>query len=149
MLYPLFFEPVYKDILWGGRNLEKVFNRILPPGNIAESWEACCHKNGMSVVINGIFKGKTLHELIESHGSQLLGEKCNEMDRFPLLIKIIDANDKLSVQVHPGDSYSLKTSGDLGKTEMWYIMDAKEGSELIYGITPGTTKDAFMTSIQN
>lgn len=149
MLYPLFFEPIYKNIIWGGRTLEKVFNRVLPPGDIAESWEVCCHKNDISVVKNGHFKGKTLHELINSYGSELLGEKCSEMDRFPLLIKIIDANDKLSVQVHPGDDYALKTNGDLGKTEMWYILDAKDGAQLIYGTIPGTTKNAFMTSIEN
>jgi mannose-6-phosphate isomerase len=147
MLYPLFFEPVYKNIIWGGRNLETVFNRILPPGEIAESWDVCCHKNGMSIVSNGSLKGKSLEELIKLYSLELLGKKCVDMDRFPVLVKIIDANDKLSVQVHPGDEYALKDCGDLGKTEMWYIIDAKPNSRLVYGTLPGISKEEFRASI--
>jgi mannose-6-phosphate isomerase len=149
MLYPLFFEPVYKNIIWGGRNLETVFNRILPPGEIAESWDVCCHKNGMSIVSNGPLKGKSLEELIKLYSLELLGKKCVDMDRFPVLVKIIDANDKLSVQVHPGDAYALKDCGDLGKTEMWYIIDAKPNSRLVYGTLPGVSKEEFKASITN
>ena len=147
MLYPLFFEPVYKNIIWGGRNLETVFNRTLPPGAIAESWDVCCHKNGMSIVSNGPLKGKKLDELMKLYQLELLGKKCIGMDRFPVLVKIIDANDKLSVQVHPGDAYALKDCGDLGKTEMWYIIDAKPDSRLVYGTLPGVSKEEFSASI--
>jgi mannose-6-phosphate isomerase len=147
MLYPLFFEPVYKKIIWGGRNLETVFNRTLPPGDIAESWDVCCHKNGMSIVSNGPLKGKKLDELMTIYNLELLGKKCAGMDRFPVLVKIIDANDKLSVQVHPGDDYALKDSGDLGKTEIWYIIDAKPNSKLVYGTLPGISKEEFKASI--
>ncbi|TDT61060.1 type I phosphomannose isomerase catalytic subunit [Fonticella tunisiensis] len=149
MLYPLFFEPVYKEIIWGGRNLEKVFNRNLPEGKVAESWEVCCHKNGMSIVSNGEFKDKSLEELIKEHGERLLGTKASSLDRFPLLIKFIDANDRLSVQVHPGNEYALKVEGDLGKTEMWYILEAKEGAKLIYGTKPGVSKEEFKRAIEN
>jgi len=149
MLYPLFFEPVYKNIIWGGRNLETVFNRSLPPGNIAESWEVCCHKNGMSLVANGDLKGRSLEELIALYGTSLLGENSSNMDRFPLLVKIIDANDKLSVQVHPGNEYALKEHGDLGKTEMWYVIKAKPNAKLIYGTLPGTTREEFKNGLVN
>lgn len=149
MLYPLFFEPVYKNIIWGGRNLEKVFNRNLPEGKIAESWDICCHKNGMGIVANGELRGNLLNELIENYGAELMGTNCEGFDRFPLLIKIIDANDKLSIQVHPGNEYALKAHGDLGKTEMWYIIDAKPNAKLVYGTVPGTSKEEFKTSLLN
>ena len=149
MFYPLFFEPVYKNIIWGGRNLEKVLNRTLPEGTIAESWDVCCHKNGMSIVSNGPLKGIGLDELIKTNGALLVGKNCESMDRFPLLIKIIDANDKLSVQVHPGNDYALKVHGDLGKTEMWYVIAAKPGAKLIYGTLPGTSLETFSAAIKN
>lgn len=149
MLYPLFFTPVYKNIIWGGRNLERIFNRALPEGNIAESWDICCHKNGMSIVSNGSLSGEKLSDLILKYGTNLMGSNCNDMDRFPILIKIIDANDKLSVQVHPGNEYALTAHGELGKTEMWYVIHAKPNSKLIYSVLPGTTKDTFRTAIEN
>jgi mannose-6-phosphate isomerase len=149
MLYPLFFKPVYKSIIWGGRNLETVFNRSLPLGNIAESWDVCCHKNGMSIVVNGEQRGKSLEELITTYGTSLIGEKSNNMDRFPLLIKLIDANDKLSIQVHPGNEYALKAHGDLGKTEMWYVIKAKPNAKLVYGTLPGTTREEMRDALIN
>lgn len=143
MYYPLFFKPVYKEIIWGGRNLESVFSRALPPGNIAESWEVCCHKSGTSMVSKGPLSEKTLAELIDNDKLGLLGSKCLHMDRFPLLIKFLDANDKLSVQVHPDNDYGLRVEGDLGKTEMWYILDAKPDARLIYGTKPGVAREDF------
>lgn len=147
MLYPLFFEPVYKTILWGGRNMESLLNRKLPDGNIAESWDICCHKNGMGVVASGELKGHTFAALISEYGSQLVGTHSADMDRFPLLIKIIDANDKLSIQVHPGNEYAMNAHGELGKTEMWYVVDAIPGAQLIYGTSKGVTKEAFKAAI--
>jgi mannose-6-phosphate isomerase len=148
MFYPLFFEPVYKKIIWGGRNFEIKFNRNLPDGKIAESWEICCHKNGMSTVLNGAFKNKTIKELFDEYRTEIFGLKCSNLDRFPLLIKFLDANDKLSVQVHPDDNYALKHEGDLGKTEMWYIVHAKEGAQIIYGTNPKVTKEDFKKAIE-
>lgn len=147
MLYPLFFNPVYKNIIWGGRNFEKIFKRNLPEGNIAESWEICCHKNGMSVVSNGYLKGKNLKKLIDKYGKELLGTKNSYLTTFPLLIKFIDANDRLSVQVHPDDDYAMAAEGEMGKTEMWYIVDTKEDAKLIYGVKEGTKKEEFRNAI--
>ncbi|MCX7951033.1 MAG: mannose-6-phosphate isomerase, class I [Clostridiales bacterium] len=149
MLYPLFFQPVYKEIIWGGQNLKTILNKEVPFEKTAESWEVCCHKNGMSIVDNGEYKGKTLKEVIDIHKTDLLGTKTLKYDRFPILIKYIDANDRLSVQVHPNDEYALKNEGDFGKTEVWYIVDAKENAKLIFGVKEGTTKDDFKTALKN
>lgn len=149
MLYPLFFDPIYKNTLWGGRNFENIFNRRLPEGNIAESWELCCHKSGRSIVINGPLRGKSLEELTKEYGVELLGSKFASKDTFPLLIKFLDANDRLSVQVHPDNDYGLRVEGELGKTEMWYIVDAKENAKLVYCIKPGVTRDKLREAISN
>ncbi|SEF55756.1 mannose-6-phosphate isomerase [Caloramator fervidus] len=148
MLYPLFFKPVYKETIWGGQNLRKILNRDLPFEKTAESWEVCCHKNGMSIIENGVLKGKTLREVIDLYKQDLIGYKTLEYDRFPILIKYIDANDKLSVQVHPDDDYALKNEGDFGKTEMWYVLDAKKDAKLIYGVKKGVTKEEFKKALQ-
>ena len=105
-LYPLIFTPVFKDYIWGGRNLEQL-GRKLPPGIIAESWEIAAHKNGTTRVDNGRYAGKLLTEVQDELGLDLIGTNCawaQERDKFPLLIKILDANRPLSVQVHPNDS---------------------------------------------
>ncbi|MCX7884770.1 MAG: class I mannose-6-phosphate isomerase [Caloramator sp.] len=149
MLYPLFFEPVYKNIIWGGRDFERLFKRTLPEGNIGESWEICCHKNGMSIVSNGNLKGLTLKEIIEKYKEEILGIKCSDTSTFPLLIKFIDAKDKLSIQIHPDDDYALLNEGDMGKSEMWYIIDAKEDAKLIYGVKKGISKEDFEKAISN
>lgn len=149
MLYPLFFQPVYKEIIWGGQNLKTLLNKEVPFEKTAESWEVCCHKNGMSIVENGEYKGKSINEVIDLHKVELLGTKSLNYDRFPLLIKYIDANDSLSVQVHPNDEYALKNEGDYGKTEVWYIVDAKEDAKLIFGVKEGTTKEDFKTALDN
>jgi mannose-6-phosphate isomerase len=149
MLYPLFFKPLYKEIIWGGRGFEKKFNRILPHGNIAESWEVCSHKNGISTIVNGEFQNKTLKELINLYKDEVLGYQCKELNYFPLLIKFIDANDNLSVQVHPDDDYAMKAESELGKTEMWYVIDAKEGAKIIYGVKKDTNKDSFRSAIED
>nr|WP_200956799.1 type I phosphomannose isomerase catalytic subunit [Caloramator mitchellensis] len=143
-MYPLFFEPVYKEIIWGGRKLEKYFNRNIPDGNIAESWEVSCHKSGMSIIRNGELKGTTLKEVIDSYGEIILGKKYNS---FPLLVKLIDANDKLSVQVHPDDDYAKKFENQFGKTEMWYVIDAKENAQLVYGLKSEISKEKFIEAI--
>lgn len=149
MLYPLFFEPVYKNIIWGGRRLEEIFHRELPPGNAAESWEVCCHRDGMSIVSRGPLKGKSLEYLMEEYSDKLTGTKFSSLDRFPLLIKFIDAQDKLSLQVHPEDDYAIINENDLGKTEMWYVVEAKENAQIIYGTKKNITKEEFKNALIN
>ena len=136
MLYALKFEPVYKNIIWGGRNLERLFYRSLPDGNIAESWELCSRSDGMSIISNGFLKGRSIDSIINEYGTELLGHSIldSEYSQFPLLIKLIDANDKLSVQVHPDDEYArINENGEYGKTEMWYVSDCDEGAALYVG----------------
>ncbi len=150
-MYPLKFEPIYKKKIWGGRGLEEKFNRELPEGLIGESWELAAHKNGESKVVNGALAGKTLMEVVKDKGEDLLGReaKDEDYDKFPLLIKILDANDKLSVQVHPGDEYAAKyEDGELGKTEMWYVIDAQKDAKLVYGVKPDVTEEELATSIK-
>lgn len=151
-IYPLLFEPVLKDYIWGGRNLEGVFGRKLPPNtNIAESWEIAAHKDGQSTVANGALAGKTLAETHALLGLDLIGTRnqwAQDRDKFPLLIKLLDANRELSVQVHPDDTYALANEGnELGKSEMWYILDAAPDAAVIYGVTNGTTPENFAQAI--
>jgi len=152
MLYPFKFEPIYKEKIWGSDNLKKYLNKNIPEkSKIGESWEVSDHKEGMSIISNGELKGKSLNEVLIEYGRQLLGEKPDEkyLKRFPLLIKFIDANDKLSVQVHPDDKYAEKyENGEFGKTEMWYIVYAKPGAHLIAGLKPGITKEEFKNLIE-
>ena len=150
MLYPLKFKPVYKDYIWGGRNLEKL-NKKLPDGNVAESWEISSHKDGMSIVENGELAGKTLQQVIEDYGEEILGTSIKEKfgDKFPLLIKLIDANKDLSVQVHPNDEYAkLYENGENGKNEIWYIISCKPGAKIVYGLKGNITKEGFLDSIK-
>lgn len=150
MLYPLKFKPVFKSYIWGGRNLEAL-NKTLPEGIVAESWELSCHPDGESIISNGEFAGISLSEYISKHGISAMGTNFSnkEQEKFPLLIKFIDANDKLSVQVHPEDEYAkLNENGELGKNEMWYIIDAKPGSKLVYDIMPGITKESLYKAIE-
>jgi len=151
LLYPLKFIPIYKKYLWGGRNMESKLHRNIPDGKIAESWDICCRDDGMSIVSNGNLMGKSLSSIVKRYGEDLLGtDVCNGSYKiFPLLIKIIDANDKLSVQVHPDDSYAVKNGECSGKTEMWYIIDAKPGAKLVYGLKENMTKDEFIKAINN
>lgn len=150
MLYPLKFKPLYKDYIWGGRNLA-VLGKVLPPeGIVAESWEISCHKNGSSIVANGKYKDTSLPELISSLGRAIIGTSLSQRDveKFPLLIKLIDAQNNLSVQVHPDDAYAnANENGEYGKNEMWYIISAKPGAKLIYDVIPGTTREKFAATI--
>lgn len=149
MFYPLKFQPFYKSYLWGGRNLER-FGKMLPEGIVAESWEISCHPNGVSIINNGEYAGTPLTGFIGEFGSKVVGTALPDKDlaKFPLLVKLIDANDKLSVQVHPCDAYaSSHENGELGKNEMWYILEAKPGAELVYDVRPGTTKDDFTQAV--
>ncbi|ACL70898.1 type I phosphomannose isomerase catalytic subunit [Halothermothrix orenii] len=149
-LYPLKFKPVYKSKIWGGRKLKDVFNRDLPDQNIGESWEVAAHPNGTSIVANGSLKGQSLPDIINTYGDKITGEKLVDIcqERFPLLIKLLDAEKKLSVQVHPDNDYAHRVENDSGKTEMWYIIDARPGARLVYGLKPGTTKEQLAKAIK-
>jgi len=137
-LYPLFGKPVLKDYIWGGRNLTDL-GRVLPAGKkVAESWEIAAHPDGMSTVENGIYTGQTLQALTEQFGEGLVGtrgEWALSRGRFPLLVKLLDANQSLSVQVHPDDDYAqMYAGGDLGKAEMWVVLRAEPNAAIIYGL---------------
>ncbi len=148
-LYPLKFEPIYKNYIWGGRNLEKIGKKIVPGEIVAESWEISDHDEDVSVVANGTLKGRTLRELIETYKTDICPE--TENGRFPILIKYIDANQKLSVQVHPDDEYTRthESPTELGKNECWYVMDAPRGAELILGVKKGMTRERFRAHIES
>lgn len=145
MFYPMKFEPVLKDYIWGGRNLER-FGKQLKEEKVAESWEVSCHPDGMSVIQNGKFQGRTLQSLIDQFGAQITGNHADSS--FPLLVKLIDANDRLSVQVHPNDEYARIHEGEAGKNEMWYILDAKPGARLIFDVKPGVNRGCFQRAVQ-
>lgn len=138
-IYPLSFEPVYKDYIWGGRNLGTKLGRKIPPGIVAESWEVAAHPHGHTKVASGPLAGYTLAALHEHLGERLMGQAAGSPD-FPLLIKVLDATRWLSVQVHPDDPYAREHAGELGKTELWIILHAEPGAELIYGLKAGVDR---------
>lgn len=138
MSEPLFFNGVFKEKLWGGSKLNELFDYAIPNDNTGELWAISAHKNGPSTVVNGAFEGKTLDELWADH-RELFDNAQGEV--FPLLTKIIDAQTDLSVQVHPDDHYGMAHEGELGKTECWYIIDAEENAEIVYGHHAASTKE--------
>jgi mannose-6-phosphate isomerase len=148
-LYPIKMTPAFKDYLWGGDKLIKEWAKPCPTPIAAESWELSGHKNGQSIAENGELKGLTLSEIVEKWGKECLGENSKSSDRFPILIKLIDSKQKLSIQVHPDDAYSLKNEGEFGKTEMWYIVDAEPNSGLMCGFKKDITKEEYSESIKN
>ncbi len=152
-LYPLLFTPILKDYVWGGRNLEKLARPLPATGVIAESWEIAAHEDGITRVENGRFAGYSLTQLHNELGLALIGrnnEWAQKRGKFPLLVKLLDANRPLSVQVHPNDEYALAYEGnELGKTEMWVVLHAEANAEVILGVTRGTTPERFRESLEN
>jgi mannose-6-phosphate isomerase len=151
--YPLTFTPVLKDYIWGGRNLETRLGRALPAkGVVAESWEIAAHEDGASLVENGPYAGRTLAQVHAELGIDLIGANnawAQARGKFPLLVKLLDAHAPLSVQVHPDDAYALAHEGnELGKTEMWVVLHAEPGAELIVGVKAGTTPEIFRRGIE-
>jgi mannose-6-phosphate isomerase len=144
VLYPLVFHPRFKERVWGGRELESLYGKKLPPGKpIGESWEISDRTGDESVVANGKLAGKTLRELMEKYPREILGNtKPAAGNRFPILCKILDAREKLSLQVHPPAHKAAALKGE-PKTEMWYIADAAPGAELYVGLKRGSTRAEF------
>ena len=147
-MYPMKLTPAFKDYLWGGTRLRDDFGKKCDYEKIAESWELSCHKDGASVIANGEFAGKTLAEFVDGNKSAL-GTNCQRFEQFPILIKLIDAKDNLSVQVHPNNEYAQRVEGEYGKTEMWYIVDCDPGAELLYGFKEEVSKEEFAERIKN
>ncbi|MGL4562347.1 MAG: type I phosphomannose isomerase catalytic subunit [Brevinema sp.] len=150
--YPMLLETVYKTKVWGGRALETVLGKSLPTDELyGESWEVSAHPNGIGTILNGPFVGKTLPDLLKEHGKEILGQKIYDkyQGKFPLLLKFLDINDKLSIQVHPSDSYALPHENSFGKAECWYIISATEDAELIMGMKPHVTKEEYLNKAHN
>jgi mannose-6-phosphate isomerase len=143
MLYPLTFQPIFKERVWGGRNLARLYHKPLPPGvPVGESWEISDRPGDVSVVAEGPLAGKDLHWLVTNNATELLGSTRPEHGRFPLLIKILDAQEVLSVQVHPPADKVLALGGE-PKTEMWYVADAGPDAEIYAGLKRGATRAEF------
>ena len=146
-LYPLTFQPIFKERVWGARNLARLYGKKLPATvPIGESWEISDRPGDESVVANGALAGQNLHWLVEHHRADLLGDAKLEAGRFPLLIKLLDAQDRLSLQVHPPAAKAAQLRGD-PKTEMWFIADAIPNAELYVGLKRGVTRADFERSI--
>lgn len=150
-LYPLIFEPILKERIWGGKKLKTLFNKETELASIGESWELSDVEGDISVVANGDLKGKTLKELLITQKERLVGNKVYKQfgNNFPLLIKYIDAKDDLSVQLHPNDELAAKRHNSFGKTEMWYVMQADKDAKLIVDFKKGITKDKYLTHLEN
>ena len=154
-LYPTIFEPIFKKKVWGGRNLEALYGKRLPPVvNIGESWEISDRDDDQSAIANGPFAGRTLGWLMREHGAEVLGSSTAAPgNRFPLLCKILDARDRLSLQVHPRaradrSGEPLDDARIQPKSEMWYIAAAEPGAELFVGLRRGTTRASFADAIR-
>ena len=138
-----------KDYLWGGNRLVDEFGKKSAGAVTAESWELSCYPGCESVIENGEYAGKTLTDYLKENGKKVLGKNCEKFENFPILIKFIDARKDLSLQVHPSDDYALKNEGQYGKTEMWYIIDAKDNAFLYYGFNREISKEEFCERIEN
>ena len=145
--YPLKLAHVAKAAIWGGERLRRDWGKHADLPCVAETWELTVREKENNLVLNGEFEGQTLAAVLAQWGRSAIGS-AHKGDRFPLLIKFIDANDRLSVQVHPDDAYAAAIENDLGKTEMWYVVEANEGAELMMGLLPGVTTEDFTAAIQ-
>lgn len=151
MLYPFLMKSDYKDYIWGGRNLER-FGKRLGDCNVAEAWEVSARADGESRIANGYWAGKGLGNVIEINPEHILGKAVMSRmgHRLSLLFKLIDANDKLSVQVHPDDAYAKAVENEPnGKHEAWYILEAAPNAQIVYGLLPGTSREDFRQMVEN
>ena len=145
---PLTFKPLYMERVWGGRELERVYGRPLPAPGVpyGESWEIVDREREQSVVDHGALAGTSLHELWSTRREEIFGAGCGGHERFPILIKVLDARDDLSIQVHPPVSMAVELGGE-PKTEMWFIADCEPGAKLYVGLKHGVTKAGFEHAI--
>ncbi len=153
-LYPLKFNPIYKERIWGGDRLKTVFGRKDIPNKIdkcGESWEISAIEGDLSVVCNGFLEGNTIQELIEVYMDELVGNKVYEKFgiEFPLLFKFLDTNDKLSIQVHPDDAVANERHHAWGKSELWYVVDCKDDAELIVGFNRTVSKTEYLEHLND
>lgn len=151
MLYPLKFSPILKDRIWGGKKLKSNYGKNAQNDKLGESWELSGYENDESIVANGFLAGNNLVELTEIYMGDLVGDKVYDSYglTFPLLFKLIDANDNLSIQVHPGDDIAAERHNSFGKTEMWYVVDAEPGAELIIGFSKDCTQEQYVEALEN
>lgn len=149
--YPLKFKPILKEKIWGGEKLKDLLNKESTKNNIGESWEISTVENDISTIVNGKWKGKSLKELIEMFGGQLLGKKVYQEfgNQFPLLIKYIDAKEALSIQLHPNDELAKSRHNSFGKTEMWYVMQADQKANLQVGFKELVNKETYLNNLEN
>lgn len=150
-LYPLKFQPILKNKIWGGKKLKTELKKVSDSTCIGESWEISDVKDDTSIVSEGELKGKSLKELLENYTSELLGEKNYETfgNKFPLLIKFIDAKQDLSIQLHPNDKLAAKRHNSFGKTEMWYVMQADKDANLIVGFNQKVTPKKYLKHLKD
>lgn len=150
-MYPLFFNHILKNKIWGGHKLQEFLNLEKTDELIGESWEISAHDLDNSIIQNGKFKGMNLQELLEKEKENLVGIKVYNKfkNKFPLLIKFLDVNDRLSIQVHPDNKYSLKKHNEFGKSECWYILDASEDAKLLLDIDEKYSKEDFTKKVYN
>lgn len=143
-------NPVFKDYIWGGTRLRDDFGLKTDINPVAEGWMLACHKDGMNTIDGGEYDGKTLESIIKEGGkSKIAGTNSEKFPYFPVLIKLIDAKDNLSVQVHPDNEYAARVEHEFGKTEMWYVLDAAPGATLIYGFKNKIGKEEFKQAIES
>lgn len=147
-MYPMKLSPAYKDYLWGGHELEKLYGKVGDGICTAESWELCCHPQGESIVKNGMYKGQRLGDILKDN-PEFVSSKYNPDEKFPILIKFIDAKENLSVQVHPSDDTALTQLGEEGKAEMWYVVATKPHAFLYYGLNREVTKEELQQKIED
>ena len=144
---PFYLKAPVKDYIWGGTRLRELFGKE-GGDRLAESWELSCHPDGERYIMGGEFDGMKLSDFVNEH-PEAVGSGFKSGDSFPVLVKLIDAKNDLSVQVHPNDEYAHKYENDNGKTEMWYVIDAAPDSELIYGFNEELSKEDFRKAIEN
>jgi mannose-6-phosphate isomerase len=150
-LYPLQFEPILKDRIWGGEKLKTVLNKPITSKITGESWELSTVEGDVSIVENGSLKGKSLTDIIEELPNEILGTKVHEQfgKQFPLLFKYLDAREDLSIQVHPNDKLAKERHNSFGKTEMWYVMQADENARIIVGFKEDSSKEEYLENLNN
>ncbi len=150
-LYPLQFEPILKERIWGGEKLKTILNKPITSNITGESWELSTVEGDVSVVANGEHKGKSLTELINDNPNEILGTEVHKQfgKQFPLLFKYLDAREDLSIQVHPNDELAKKRHNSFGKTEMWYVLQADEDARIIVGFKENSNADDYLENLEN